>query len=264
MALVPGVLSIAWGQAKPAPAGSTGKTGAAKPAPTSAPGKSANATGAPAPTKPTPAGQPLPTSVQPMAGMQGKPGATGKSGAMGKSGGTGTAQPSAAEVLKKAQQMSSEAGRRQAAAEEQKQAAAKGESGKTGSKGPEAPKGPAGVAPTKTSGFIVEKGDPFAVPLKPQTAAVTPQDLPQGQAGLLVSQVDLQGVIKIASGNRAVVKGPNGRTYFLRVNDKIYNARVTKITEDSIYFEETNVDPLGKATKREVVKTMPAAEKKQP
>ena len=46
--------------------------------------------------------------------------------------------------------------------------------------------------------------------------------------------------------------------YFLKVNDKVYNALVTKITEDAIYFEETVVDPFGKAQKHEIAKRLPS------
>jgi hypothetical protein len=181
-------------------------------------------------------------------------------GATGKTGSTGsTGQPSAAEVLKKAEQMRTEGGRRAAAQADQKAAEAKAkEAAAKSGKPAELPKN---TAP-KTSGFIVEKGDPFAIPIKPGPSASSPQELPPGQAGLLVSQAELQGVVKMSGGNRAVVHGPHDRTYFLKVNDKVYNARVTKITDDAIYFEETSVDPLGKATKREIVKTLPSDAKK--
>ena len=45
--------------------------------------------------------------------------------------------------------------------------------------------------------------------------------------------------------------------YFLKVNDKVYNGQVTKITEDTIYFDETVVDPFGKTSKREIAHKIP-------
>jgi hypothetical protein len=153
--------------------------------------------------------------------------------------------------------MRTEAGRRAAAEAEQKEAAAKAAANKSGKPG-EAPKG----AAPKTSGFIVEKGDPFAVPIKaPPPANAIPTDLPPGQAGLLVSQAELQGIVKTPSGNVALVSGPHNRTYFLRVNDKIYQARVTKISGDSISFEESTVDPMGRPMKRETTKNLPETKK---
>ena len=199
-------------------------------------------------TKPSPQGSKAPT------------------GTSGKAGATGTTSPSAADVLKKAEQMRTEAGRRAAAVADQQAADAKAKDATAKGGKPaaaaEPPKSSTSTA-LKTSGFIVEKGDPFAIPIKPApSAATSAKDLPPGQAGLLVSQAELQGIVKMPGGNRAVVHGPNDRTYFLRVNDKVYNARVTKITDDTISFEETSVDPLGKTTKREVTKSLPSDAKK--
>ena len=188
--------------------------------------------------------------------------ATGQTGAKGATGqaakGATPAPPTPADTLRKAEQMKTEAGRRIAAQEEQKAAQAKAaeaaaKSGKTAE--------PTKNTAPKTSGFIVEKGDPFEIPIKPPPTAVAPQDLPPGQAGLMASQAELQGIVKMQGGNRAVIHGPHDRTYFLKVNDKIYNARVTKITDDAIYFEEITVDPMGKVSKREIAKTMPSEKK---
>jgi hypothetical protein len=187
-------------------------------------------------------------------------GSKAPTGTTGKSGATGSTAPSVSEAIKKADQLRTEAGRRAAAQAEQQaaDAKAKADAAKSG-KPAEAVKN----AAPKTSGFIVEKGDPFAIPIKPVLpASAVPQDLPPGQAGLLVSQAALQGVMKTPSGNVALVHGPHDRTYFLKVNDKIYQARVTKITADSISFEETALDPSGKTSKREITKTLPTDAKK--
>jgi hypothetical protein len=190
---------------------------------------------------------------------QGSKAATGSTGSAGKSGATGSTSPSAAEVIKKAGKMTTEAGRREVAAAEQREAEAKAKADAAKSGKP----GESKNAVPKTSGFIIEKGDPFAIPLKATPSpAANPQDLPPGQAGLLVSQADLQGVMKMPAGNVALVRGPHNRTYFLKVNDKIYQARVTKITADSISFEETTVDPMGKTSKREITKALPVDAKK--
>lgn len=117
------------------------------------------------------------------------------------------------------------------------------------------------VTPAKTSA-PQEKGDPFVIPLRKSTTDTTiPQNLPPGQAGLMVSQVEVQGLVKAPSGNRAIVRGPHDRTYFLKVNDKLYNGRVTKITDSAVFFEETMVDPLGKVQRHEVEKALPSGKK---
>jgi hypothetical protein len=106
-----------------------------------------------------------------------------------------------------------------------------------------------------------EKRDPFVVPLRKPEANTVPAILPPGNAGLLVAQVNLIGIVKTPKGMTAVVTGTGGRTFFLHENDKIFNGQVAKITGDSLVLEETIIDPLGKIGKREVVKKMPAEAK---
>ncbi len=161
-------------------------------------------------------------------------------------------------ILNNADQMRTE-GERHAAAVDAVQNAGndKGVAGSTGSTGSKG----ATAAPKLTEpGTQRDKGDPFAVPIKPQVN-VAQQVRPQGQAGLLVSEVELQGLVKSADSRRniAVVRAPNGFTYFLKAGDKLFNARVVKVTEDAAYFEETVTDAMGKSTKNEVVKRLASA-----
>lgn len=44
------------------------------------------------------------------------------------------------------------------------------------------------------------------------------------------------------------------KAYFLRENDPVFNGYVVKITGDSVVFQETVQDKLGKSFTREVVK----------
>jgi len=102
--------------------------------------------------------------------------------------------------------------------------------------------------------------DPFVNPIRQlqSDAAPPPASLPPGIAGLLIGQANLVGVLKTTTGMRAMVVATGGRTFFLKENDKVYNGRVTKITADSLVFEESVLDPLGQTVKREVVKKLPA------
>ena len=106
-----------------------------------------------------------------------------------------------------------------------------------------------------------DRGDPFVIPLRKATSDVNPPTLPPGQGNMLVSQIELQGLVKAPSGYRAWVKGPHERTYFLKVNDKVLNGRVTKITDTGVSFEEEITDPLGRMQRREVEKTLPTGKK---
>ncbi len=64
----------------------------------------------------------------------------------------------------------------------------------------------------------------------------------------------------LKSGFIAVVSNDLNKAYFLRENDPVFNGYVVKITGDSIVFQETLQDRLGKSFTREVVKkiTTPA------
>ena len=54
--------------------------------------------------------------------------------------------------------------------------------------------------------------------------------------------------------NLRVVTNNLNKAYFLRENDPVFNGYVVKITGDSVVFQETIQDKLGKSFTREVVK----------
>ncbi len=109
--------------------------------------------------------------------------------------------------------------------------------------------------------------DPFKKPEPPKAGVGGTTDLtprPPGPRGLAVNEMILEGIVRQETSNImiAVVAGPERRAYFLRVNDPVYHAVVSKITSDSVYFSETYTDPAGHEATREVVKKMPASGEK--
>lgn len=113
----------------------------------------------------------------------------------------------------------------------------------------------------KTIAMDSRRRDPFVNPLQLQddklrnTAACT-----TGARCLMIDQVVLKGVVKTQAGMIAMVENASKKQYNLREKDPVYNGFVLKITGDTIVFKESNVDNLGKATSKEVVKrvTVPA------
>jgi hypothetical protein len=96
-----------------------------------------------------------------------------------------------------------------------------------------------------------ERRDPFESFLnKPK---VTP-NLPPGKAGLQVSTLRLDGIVKAPNGMIAVVTNPQARTYFLREGDQLYDGKVEKIAMDGVSFHEMGKDAFGKPVEREVNK----------
>jgi hypothetical protein len=81
-----------------------------------------------------------------------------------------------------------------------------------------------------------------------------------GARCLVISQVVLKGVVKTQNGMIAMVENGAKKQYNLHEKDIVQNGSVLKITGDSIVFQETATDPLGRPVTKEVVKrvTVPA------
>ena len=81
-----------------------------------------------------------------------------------------------------------------------------------------------------------------------------------GKKCLEIGAINLRGVVRAENGFIAVVSNGLNKAYFLRENDPVFNGYVMKITGDSIVFQETLQDRMGKTFTRKVVKkiTTPA------
>jgi hypothetical protein len=79
-----------------------------------------------------------------------------------------------------------------------------------------------------------------------------------GKKCLEIGAINLRGVVHSESGFIAVVSNGMNKAYFLRENDPVFNGYVVKITGDSVVFQETVQDRLGKTFTREVVKKIVA------
>ena len=99
--------------------------------------------------------------------------------------------------------------------------------------------------------------DPFISPVVSHTGG---SGCSTGKKCLEIGAINLRGVVHAESGFIAVVSNNMNKAYFLRENDPVFNGYVVKITGDSIVFQETLQDRLGKTFTREVVKkiTTPA------
>jgi Tfp pilus assembly protein PilP len=94
------------------------------------------------------------------------------------------------------------------------------------------------------------KRDPFFSPVVQQNGS----GCSTGKKCLEIGAINLRGVVKSESGFIAVVTNNLNKAYFLRENDPVFNGYVVKITGDSVVFQETIQDKLGKSFTREVVK----------
>lgn len=90
------------------------------------------------------------------------------------------------------------------------------------------------------------------------------KNLPIGKAGLQVSTLRLDGIVKASNGMIAVVANPQQRTYFLREGDQLYDGKVEKISMEGVTFHEEGKDAFGKPVERQVSKRLyPSAGEQQ-
>jgi len=150
-----------------------------------------------------------------------------------------TAKPTAAQVKPAAKPAKSAKGKRKGAGKTAVEKAA----------------GPAGAPkPAAESEVKAARRDPFESLLSRSSQGKGAANLPPGKAGLQVSTLRLDGIVRAPNGMIAVVSNPQSRTYFLREGDHLYDGSVEKITMDGVSFHEEGKDAFGKPVQREVNK----------
>jgi len=98
--------------------------------------------------------------------------------------------------------------------------------------------------------------DPFAALIHASDPNAGHSNLPPGIAGLQVSTIQLQGMVKTSGGMVAVVANPQDRVYFLHDGDHIYDGVVEKIGLDEITFLQQSKDAFGRTVDRDVSKRL--------
>jgi hypothetical protein len=187
---------------------------------------------APAPSKPapTPAAKPAPQTQKPAAQAPSKPAPAA------------AAKPSA-QTAKPAAKPAAKPGAKPA----------KKKAAKPPVKVVEKPATPGGAPKAAAESEVkTARRDPFESLTGRQTKAAAV--LPPGKAGLQVSTLRLDGIVRAPNGMIAVVSNPQARTYFLREGDHLYDGSVEKITMDGVSFHEEGKDAFGKPVERQVNK----------
>jgi len=218
---------------KPAPAAVTPVKAAAKPAVVK-----------PAVVKPVA----LPAAkAAPVAGKGAAPATTGSPTAKSQ---TAAAKPAGAakSTLKIAAKEPTPTPKQQAAKQVKPPTPAPGKPAADASKKGDVPKQP---KPEDKKWSMTGKRDPFFSPVVQQGGG---SGCSSGKKCLEIGQINLRGVVKSDNGFIAVVTNNMNKAYFLRENDPVFNGYVVKITGDSVVFQETVQDKLGKPFSREIVK----------
>lgn len=106
---------------------------------------------------------------------------------------------------------------------------------------------------------VAGRRDPFVSPLRLQEDKNRSNPVcTTGAKCLIISQVELKGIVKTPQGMIAMVENAAKKQYNLREKDPVMNGQVLRITGDSLIFRETVTDNLGNQTTREVVKKVTA------
>jgi Tfp pilus assembly protein PilP len=115
------------------------------------------------------------------------------------------------------------------------------------------------TAPAADKETRVAKRDPFESLIGHEQGGGPKGPMPPGKAGLQVSTLRLDGIVRAPTGMIAVVSNPQSRTYFLREGDQLYDGRVEKIAMDGVSFHEVGKDAFGKPVERQVNKRIYAS-----
>jgi Tfp pilus assembly protein PilP len=85
---------------------------------------------------------------------------------------------------------------------------------------------------------------------------------PRGIAGMLISEVDLVGIVQKGRESVAFFNGSDNKGYFLRVGDTLYDGKITKIDRSSgtVMFRQDVNDPRSIKPYRDVSKRLASAE----
>lgn len=109
--------------------------------------------------------------------------------------------------------------------------------------------------------------DPFVSWLRPVGPGQSDKPKRPGLAGMLINEVSLKGIVKDAKGYTAMLLGPDGKSYFAKSGESLYDGEIIGIDGNSVTFRQQITDPLmlpGQPKSRDVKKFLyPSEEARQ-
>ncbi|HKV28291.1 MAG TPA: hypothetical protein VJN90_08495 [Candidatus Acidoferrales bacterium] len=118
------------------------------------------------------------------------------------------------------------------------------------------PGGRAAASTPSSKPAVSRERDPFAALIQTGQTGGGHLNLPPGIAGLQISTLRMEGMVRTPEGMVAVVANPEDRVYFLHDGDHLYDGVVEKIGMDDIVFRQESKDAFGRAMEREVSKRL--------
>ena len=88
---------------------------------------------------------------------------------------------------------------------------------------------------------------------------------PKGIAGMLISEVDLVGIVQKGKDYVAFFNGSDNKGYFLRVGDQLYDGRIIQINRQTghVVFRQEINDPRSIKPYRDITKRLYSAEEEK-
>ena len=77
-----------------------------------------------------------------------------------------------------------------------------------------------------------------------------------GMEGFLIQEVALRGIVKTPDGYIAMLQGPDNKSYFVRVGQRLYDGQITTMDMATVTFRQDVTDPLAAVRTREVKKSL--------
>jgi Tfp pilus assembly protein PilP len=87
-------------------------------------------------------------------------------------------------------------------------------------------------------------------------SASAPIVRPPGIKGQLVSEIILVGIVKEKGVYMALSTGYRGKTFFIHVNDDLYDGKVIEIRNDAVIMNQYLTDSHGKKITQQIVKKL--------
>jgi Tfp pilus assembly protein PilP len=111
--------------------------------------------------------------------------------------------------------------------------------------------------------------DPFVSLQRPVAADRGPKTRKPGMEGFLIQEVALKGIVRTTGGGMGVAADPgfiatflgaDGKSYFVRTGQRLYDGVITAVDATSVTFRQDVTDPLSPVKSREVRKSLYASE----
>jgi len=123
-----------------------------------------------------------------------------------------------------------------------------------------------------TGGFTYNsqgRRDPFVSLQRPVAADRGPKTRKPGMEGFLIQEVALKGIVRTTGGGMGIAADPgfiatflgaDGKSYFVRSGQRLYDGVITAVDATSVTFRQDVTDPLSPVKSREVRKSLYASE----